>query len=85
MALNIDFNFIISVLSGELEPLGDDSLHLGDRAVPFGLDSSTDSLMHDPVTVMETLFRNFDEFVDGAATRPSGKDVSIVVKQGSVL
>lgn len=84
LALNIDFNFTISVLSGELEPLGDDGLHLGDRAVSFGLDCSTDSLMHDPVTVLETLFRNFDEFVNSAAARPGGKDVSIVVKQGSV-
>lgn len=85
LALNIDFNFTISVLSGELEPLGDDGLHLGDRAVSFGLDCSTDSLMHDPVTVLETLFRNLDEFVNSAAARPGGKDVSIVVKQGSVL
>lgn len=39
--------------------------------------------MHDPVTVLATLFRNFDEFANGAATRPGGKTLS--TKRESVL
>lgn len=80
MVFNIDFNFIIFVLSGEFEFLGDDSFYFGDCVVFFGFDSSIDSLMYDFVIVMEIFFRNFDEFVDGVVIRLSGKDVSIVVK-----
>lgn len=46
---------------------------------------STDDLMHDPLTVPATLFGNFDEFVNGAAIRPGGKDVNIDLKEKSVL
>lgn len=41
--------------------------------------------MHDPVTVLATLFRNFDELANGAAIRPGGKKVNIVFKERSVL
>lgn len=61
------------------------SPHFRDSAVTLGLDGSTDDLMHDPLTVPVTVFGNFDEFVNGAAIRPGGKDVNIVLKERSVL